>query len=233
MLEEGLSLEAIGARAGKHPSTVGYWVAKHGLRAVNADRHRSRGTIPRATLEALVERGLTIREIAAELDRSYATIRHWLMRYGLRSRAGARRDARGPAPAARERFIAVCRHHGEAVFIVRADGATACVRCRSEAVSTRRREIKARLVAEAGGACVLCGYAGTLSALHFHHLDPATKRFHLGLNGVTRSLDRARVEAAKCVLLCARCHAEVEAGDAVVPANSLERAAEKSEHGRG
>jgi hypothetical protein len=38
----------------------------------------------------------------------------------------------------------------------------------------------------------------------------------VGLEGVARSLVRARAEARKCVLLCANCHAEVEAGMASV-----------------
>jgi len=32
------------------------------------------------------------------------------------------------------------------------------------------------------------------------------------MQGVTRSLARAKAEAEKCVLLCANCHAEVESG---------------------
>ena len=35
-LAEGMSLEAIGKRAGKHESTVSYWLKKHGLEAVKA-----------------------------------------------------------------------------------------------------------------------------------------------------------------------------------------------------
>jgi len=31
-----MSLEAIGKRAGKHESTVSYWLKKHGLEAVKA-----------------------------------------------------------------------------------------------------------------------------------------------------------------------------------------------------
>jgi hypothetical protein len=58
----------------------------------------------------------------------------------------------------------------------------------------------------------LCGYDRCAGALHFHHLDPAEKSFHLSMQGVARSLARAREEMAKCVLLCANCHAEVEAG---------------------
>lgn len=72
------------------------------------------------------------------------------------------------------------------------------------------------LVAEAGGACVICGYERCPAALQFHHLQPSDKSFVISRRGVTRSLDEARAEAAKCVLLCANCHAEVEVGMATV-----------------
>ena len=51
-----------------------------------------------------------------------------------------------------------------------------------------------------------------MRALEFHHVNPSSKSFAIAPGGVTRSLDAARSEAAKCVLLCANCHAEVEAG---------------------
>ncbi len=65
---------------------------------------------------------------------------------------------------------------------------------------------------EAGGACRMCGYTHCMAALEFHHLVPAEKAFAVSEEGVTRSLARARAEVRKCVLLCANCHAEVEAG---------------------
>jgi hypothetical protein len=78
--------------------------------------------------------------------------------------------------------------------------------------------VKLILVEEAGGARLGCGYDTCVAALQFHHIDPATKEFALSAEGVTRSLARARAEAAKCVLLCANCHAEVEAGVRPIPA---------------
>ena len=45
-----------------------------------------------------------------------------------------------------------------------------------------------------------------------HHKDRQAKRFSLSRGGVTYALDKGREEAEKCVLLCANCHAEVEAG---------------------
>jgi hypothetical protein len=83
-----------------------------------------------------------------------------------------------------------------------------------ERVARRRRQIKELLVQEAGGRCVLCGYDRCVAALHFHHVDPSEKSFAIARRGHTRSLERAREEARKCVLVCANCHAEIEGGAA-------------------
>lgn len=71
--------------------------------------------------------------------------------------------------------------------------------------SRRRRVwIKAELVGARGGRCEDCGYQRTIRALEFHHRDPRTKAFPLG--GFLGSIERARREADKCVLVCANCH---------------------------
>jgi transposase len=72
-LRRGMSLAAIGRRLGRHEATVAYWVHKHGLEAVNRDRHLARGGIRREDLERLVEAGASIAEIAATVERSKAT----------------------------------------------------------------------------------------------------------------------------------------------------------------
>ena len=76
----------------------------------------------------------------------------------------------------------------------------------------RRRRVKEILVAEAGGRCCLCGYDRYVGALQFHHIDPDSKGFGLAERGFARAIAKSRVEVAKCALLCANCHAEVEAG---------------------
>src|SRR5271155_3980962 len=88
LLGQGLSLAEIGRRFDLHEATVGYWVKKHGLEAAHRAKHALRGGIPRDDLEALVEAGKSIAEIAATVDRSKATVRHWLTRYGLKTRNG-------------------------------------------------------------------------------------------------------------------------------------------------
>lgn len=97
LLAQGLSVEKIARRFGKHPSTVSYWMGKHGLEAPNRDKHASRGEIERETLAALIGHGMSITELAAELDRSKATVRHWLKRYGLQTLQTQRRAQRRTA----------------------------------------------------------------------------------------------------------------------------------------
>jgi Homeodomain-like domain len=217
-LESGLSIEAIAREANRDPSTVAYWVNKHGLVSLHAAKHAARGAIPRETLEELVEAGLSIRAIAERVDVSYATVQHWLRKYELETaRTRRRRQTPRPGENGPRELEATCELHGVTTFARRADGYYRCLACRANAVVKRRRTVKQILVAEAGGACRICGYDRCPAALQFHHLEPTQKVFSLSRRGVTIALDAARAEAAKCVLLCANCHAEVEGGFAVVP----------------
>ncbi|HET6549899.1 MAG TPA: helix-turn-helix domain-containing protein [Solirubrobacter sp.] len=209
-LADGRSIESIAREAGRAPSTVAYWVNKHGLTSRHAARHASRGGIAADRLQELVEEGLSVRQIAARCEVSATTVRHWLQRHGLKTQPGhyARRDDARPPELLRE-----CSRHGWGRFVrVGAVGHYRCARCNTAAVSERRRRVKELLVAEAGGRCITCGFDAYVGALQFHHRDPSTKAFEVSRQGVTRSLQRLRSEAKKCVLLCANCHAMVEAG---------------------
>jgi hypothetical protein len=105
-----------------------------------------------------------------------------------------------------------CPRHGPQVHhFFKSERRYRCKRCIGEAVTRRHRRLKQILVAEFGGGCVVCGYDRVLGNLHFHHVDPSQKAF-----GITmargRSLAAYREEAEKCVLVCANCHGEIEAG---------------------
>ena len=175
----------------------------------------AKGALNEKALRAATEEGLTVRALAERFDRSPTTVRHWLKRYGLVTcgHTGRRRA---------DAHHGHCIHHGSAVFVI-SGGRMVCGRCRVEAVSAWRRRAKRTLVAEAGGACVLCGYDSYVGALHFHHLDPAAKRFALGGRGLARAIETLRQEAAKCVLLCANCHSEVEGGHATIGGEAPDR----------
>lgn len=216
-IDAGLSLGEIGQLTERHPSTVGYWVAKHGLTANGRTKYAGRGGIDRDRLSRLVGSGRALREIAAELGVSVSTVRYWIGRYGLPSPIEIRRASITRTIAEGRRTLRKeCAKHGWTTFVVENSGRIRCRKCRMQAVSAWRRRAKAKLVAEAGGHCVKCGYDRCQAALQFHHLDPTDKAFALSNAGVPRSIEVLRAETAKCALLCANCHAEVESGVAVL-----------------
>ena len=215
-LAEGHSLDEMGRRTGRHPSTVSYWLNHYGLEPGGRDRHAPRGALDRETLASLVGEDLTVAEIAQRVDRSSTTVRYWLRFHDLSTSRAARRRAGGvPGFEPPKTEILSCARHGRTEHVLRA-ARYRCRRCASGAVTTYRRSVKRRLVEEAGGSCRLCGYDRCIAALEFHHIDPSTKRFSLSLKGVARAFETVREEAAKCVLLCSNCHSEVETGVAML-----------------
>ena len=221
LLAQGLSVERIAKRFGKDPSTISYWMSRHGLESQYAERHAPKGGIDSERLKKLVGARMTIAEIAAEVRLSKGAVRHWLRRHGLQTVHSRGRRSSELSRAGKDAGLLTltmnCRHHGETDFYLEGRGYYRCKRCRSEAVSRRRRKVKQILADEAGGRCCICGYDRCIGALEFHHVDPREKRLALGYGGYAHSLATAREEAQKCVLLCSNCHVEIENGVAVLP----------------
>ena len=96
-----------------------------------------------------------------------------------------------------------CRNHG-------VQKPCACS-VRSKMRETRLKVIRTLLHAH-GGACRACGLTEPAAALQFHHLDPATKSFNIGAARTSKGVQALLHESRKCLLLCANCHGEVEAG---------------------
>jgi transposase len=220
LLGRGLSLAEIGRRFRRHESTVGYWVEKFGLEAVNREKVAAKGRLSPEELEPLVEAGMSIARIAAAIGRTQGSVRHWLGKYGLRTnapRGGSSRDGvREAREAGKPRATIRCPQHGETEHIREPRGYYRCGRCRQDAVIRRRRKAKELLVGELGGSCRLCGYDRCLAALEFHHLDPEAKAFGVASRGA-HGIERLRAEVRKCILLCSNCHAEVESGISSIP----------------
>ena len=82
-------------------------------------------------------------------------------------------------------------------------------KCKNKFFVTKRRKIlRDSAISYKGGGCSICSYNKCPDALHFHHVDPKTKKFGISASGLTRSWDKIKAELDKCVLLCANCHAE-------------------------
>lgn len=81
----------------------------------------------------------------------------------------------------------------------------------SQNVIDYRKRRKLNLVKLSGEKCNVCGYNKCINALEFHHINPEEKEFGLG-NGNCRKLETDLKELKKCILVCANCHREIEAG---------------------
>jgi len=79
----------------------------------------------------------------------------------------------------------------------------------------RTKERKIFLVELKGGRCEKCGYDKSMSALDFHHVDPAEKRFGICQACLIFSdlsfKELVIPEVGKCRLLCSNCHREEHA----------------------
>ena len=76
---------------------------------------------------------------------------------------------------------------------------------------TRRRRAIRKMIfdAKAAAGCSSCSEKDAV-CLAFHHRDPATKRFDLGVAASgSWSLEAVRAEMGKCAVLCANCHAKL------------------------
>lgn len=107
--------------------------------------------------------------------------------------------------------IRYCKHHGETNFVFESSTKYyRCKKCRSEAVSKKRKRTKLDLVKHFGGKCKICNYSKCVEALEFHHLDSTTKQFGISAKGFTKAYNKLLEEANKCILVCANCHRELE-----------------------
>ncbi len=86
-----------------------------------------------------------------------------------------------------------------------------------KAVAKRRKKLKTFAIEYKGGKCQQCGYNKYEGALELHHINRADKSFGIGDKGYTRSWEKVKAELDKCLLLCANCHREIEAGIMQLP----------------
>lgn len=91
-----------------------------------------------------------------------------------------------------------------------------------KAVAKRRRKIKTLAIEYKGGKCLICGYDKFQGALDLHHIDRNSKEFGIADKGYTRSWEEVRKEIDKCILVCANCHRELEAGIVQLPGEILD-----------
>jgi len=84
----------------------------------------------------------------------------------------------------------------------------------SQRTNKNRFRIKNEWRNSLGAKCQICSYSKCQNALHFHHIDPKTKKFTIS-DAISRkrfSKEEVQDEIKKCILVCANCHAEIHSG---------------------
>lgn len=80
-------------------------------------------------------------------------------------------------------------------------------------LKTKQVERRGRFLQQLGGKCVNCS---ATDRLHFDHIVPGTKTFHLSSGGLNHKEEKLADELLKCQILCFSCHLEksiLERGD--------------------
>ena len=102
-----------------------------------------------------------------------------------------------------EKLIKICKHHGLTEYYT---ATRRCKKCTIQKSTERKKELKKRAIIYKGGKCERCGYSKYIGALEFHHTDPNSKDFNIGMSA--KGWELTLKELDKCILLCANCHRE-------------------------
>ncbi len=154
-------------------------------------------------LQELIAKGLTQREMALELDKSQTSIRHWLIKFELKTHNDKKPREKKP----------LCKKCGvNDVNLFYGNDKRVCGKCHNERVKLSAKTKREYAVGKLGGACKNCTYNLYMCSLDIHHLDPSKKDKNFkSMRGW--SIDRIDREIEGCVLLCKNCHSAYHNGD--------------------
>ena len=189
-------------------------------RRSHAARHAARGgDRARAARGACRADGLSIRAMAGELGVELHDRPPLAAPLRAQHAAGpaARRDSAGPCDGRRDRRGDLSGARADHVRAASAATASAAGAAGSEAVrppaargQAHARRGGRRLAADLRLRPLRSARCSSITSTRRRRRSPCPR------GGVARSLETARAEAAKCVLVCANCHAEIEAGLATI-----------------
>lgn len=150
----------------------------------------------KSMLESLVEKGLSSREIAREVQISQGSVAYQLKKHKLKTKF-----KRGSGAA-------LCSGCGESdLNMFYGYRKLLCKRCDNIRVLAKQREMRERIRQYLGGKCSKCGYCKCSRALEVHHTDPSRKD-NTFKSMAGWSWKRIEKELVSCLLLCSNCHRE-------------------------
>lgn len=152
------------------------------------------------TLQDLLDKGKSLRQIGKDLNFSFTNVRYWMKKHDLHKKEKCQEGKHC-------RICNDCKTLSEFYVKKNGDMHPYCKSCTSNKLIAKNKVTKSKCVEYKGGKCEKCGYNKSQSALHFHHVDPATKAFSIA-SRQSCSFEELKAELDKCIMLCANCHAE-------------------------
>jgi hypothetical protein len=164
-------------------------------------------------LESLVEQGLSIREISIIIQKSNGSVRHWLNKYGLKTK----NKSIGKGYCRYEKIdkdnqTCICcevKLNSENATYKKSRGTyhSYCKICFAEKSFKQRFNFKIKALEYKGNCCESCSYNKDITALEFHHKNPAQKEINPA-KLYHKPWEFAQQELDKCSVLCSNCHRE-------------------------
>lgn len=143
----------------------------------------------------------SLRQIAKSSGKSYTTVRYWLKKFNLETKAKRGRSA--------TELRCSCGETDSSMFYGKKRNI--CAKCDNNYTIERQRKTAQKIRTFMGGKCYCCAYSKFQVALSLHHLDPKEKdpTFRC-IRGW--SWKRILTELSKCRLVCMNCHTAIHAG---------------------
>jgi hypothetical protein len=164
-------------------------------------------------LESLVEQGLSTRQISNIIKKGQTTVNYWLNKYNLKTK----NKSIGKGYCRYEKIdknnqTCVCckvKLNSENAHYRKSRGTyhSYCKICFAEYTFKKRFNFKINALEYKGNCCESCGYNKDITALEFHHKNPAQKEINPA-KLYHKPWDFAKEELDKCSVLCSNCHRE-------------------------
>lgn len=139
-----------------------------------------------------IEKNLSSRQIAEEVDKSQTTIKYWLKKYNLKTKHRQHN---------KKEDIRYCELCDNKVNKYGGYSKNICGSCNTR---IRRYRTKTKAIELLGGKCNRCGWSGHIAAYEFHHIK-GDKEFNIG-SANNKAWSSIINELKKCELLCSNCH---------------------------
>ena len=161
-------------------------------------------------LEYLIEKHYTQKALAEHFKCSQSTVRHWLKKYGLRTKKG--RAGKYPKDYKIPRRCGHCGETNPDKFY--GHKRSVCGKCHSKYTLELGHKKRDKALEMLGGRCKACGFNKYKCSLDIHHLDPNKKDVAF-VNYRSWSWNRLKKELEGCILLCRNCHSAFHNGEDV------------------